>query len=196
MGLHPRGLEKRRLLAGRRRLRDRGSSVFFRIRRLAGRLGHRNRGRGENHENQDFRYDRRLLRARPLRPLAGLRRRPDKVGAIFGVTGPAAYLGAPEEKTARMLIDDINKSGGILGRQVQLIVKDSGASTEKAISFAKQLIEEEGVVAIVGPTTSGESMAIKGICQSAKVPLISCASAKTIVVPVSKYVFKTPQKDN
>src|SRR5208337_2780834 len=80
---------------------------------------------------------------------------PIKIGAIFGVTGPAAYLGAPEDRTARMVVDGINKSGGILGRQVELIVKDSGASSEKAISFAKQLIEEENVVAIIGPTTSG-----------------------------------------
>ena len=121
---------------------------------------------------------------------------PIKIGAIFGVTGPAAYLGAPEEKTVRMLVDDINKKGGILGRQVQLIVKDSGANPEKAISFAKQLIDEDSVVAIIGPTTSGESMAIKDICDKAGMPLVSCASSEAIVNPVSKYVFKTPQKDN
>ena len=119
-----------------------------------------------------------------------------KIGAILAVTGPAAYLGAPEEKTVRMLVDEINKTGGLLGRQVQLIVKDSGASSEKAISFAKQLIDEEEVVAIIGPTTSGESMAIKDICQKAGMPLLSCASSETIVNPVAKYVFKTPQKDN
>jgi branched-chain amino acid transport system substrate-binding protein len=121
---------------------------------------------------------------------------PIKIGAIFGVTGPAAYLGAPEEKTARMVVDEINRGGGILGRQVQLIVKDSGASAEKAISFAKQLIDEDSVVAIIGPTTSGESMAIKDICQKAGMPLISCASAETITSPVAKYVFKVPPKDN
>lgn len=95
-----------------------------------------------------------------------------------------------------MLALDVNKSGSILGRQVQLVIKDSGASAEKAISFAKQLIEEENVVAILGPTTSGESLAIKDICHKAGMPLISCASAETIVNPAAKYVFKTPQKDN
>jgi len=121
---------------------------------------------------------------------------PIKIGAIFAVTGPAANLGAPEERTARMLEDQINKAGGLLGRPVKLIIKDSGASSEKAISFAKQLIDEEEVVAIVGPTTSGESMAIKDLCQKAGVPLISCAAAETIVNPMAKYVFKSPQKDN
>lgn len=121
---------------------------------------------------------------------------PIKIGAIFGVTGGPAYLGAPEDKTARMVVDEINKAGGILGRPVQLIVKDTSGSSEKAISFAKQLIEEDNVVAIIGPTTSGESMAIKDICQRSGVPLLSCASAETITTPVQKYVFKVAPKDN
>ena len=66
-----------------------------------------------------------------------------KVGAILGVTGPASFLGAPEAKTLEMLVDEINKKGGVKGKKIELIIKDSGASTEKAISFAKQLIEEE-----------------------------------------------------
>lgn len=119
-----------------------------------------------------------------------------RIGAIFAVTGPAAYLGAPEEKTARLLVEDINKSGGLLGRKVELIVKDSGGSSEKAVSFAKQLIDESEVCAIIGPSTSGESMAIRELCNKSKVPLVSCAAAETIVDPVLKYVFKTPQKDS
>jgi branched-chain amino acid transport system substrate-binding protein len=119
-----------------------------------------------------------------------------KIGAIFAVTGPASFLGAPEAKTAQMLVDEINDQGGIDGKQLELIVKDSGASPEKAISFAKQLIEEEKVIAIIGPSTSGETMKIKGICEQAKTILISCAAAEVIVNPVAKYVFKTPQKDS
>lgn len=119
-----------------------------------------------------------------------------KVGAIFAVTGAASNLGAPEEKTAKMVVDDINKNGGINGQKVELIIKDSAGKSENALSFAKQLIEEEKVVAIIGPTTSGESMAIKDLCEKSKVPLISCAAAETIVDPQAHYVFKTPQKDS
>jgi branched-chain amino acid transport system substrate-binding protein len=79
---------------------------------------------------------------------------------------------------------------------VQLIIKDTGASPEKAISFAKQLIEEEKVFAIIGPSTSGETMAIKSIAQEGKTLLLSCAAAEVIVQPVASYVFKTPQKDS
>ena len=121
---------------------------------------------------------------------------PIKIGAIFAVTGGASFLGAPEAKTAEMLVEEINASGGVLGRPIELIVKDSAASPEKAISFAKQLIEEERVTAIIGPSTSGETMQIKELCQKAGTPLLSCAAAEAIVDPVASYVFKTPQKDS
>ena len=119
-----------------------------------------------------------------------------KVGAIFAVTGGAANLGGPEAKTAEMLVEKINKEGGVNGRKIELIVKDSGSKPENAISLAKQLIEEDKVLAIIGPSTSGETMAIKNICQEGKTILISCAAAEDIVNPVASYVFKTPQKDS
>ncbi len=119
-----------------------------------------------------------------------------KVGALLAVTGPASFLGLPEARTLEMLAEQVNAKGGIQGKKVQLIVKDTGASPEKAISFAKQLIEEEKVFAIIGPSTSGETMAIKGIAQEGKTLLLSCAAAEVIVQPVASYVFKTPQKDS
>ena len=118
-----------------------------------------------------------------------------KIGAILAVTGPAAYLGGPEARTLETLVADTNKAGGILGRQVQLIVKDSQGSAEKAVSFAKQLVEEDEVLAIIGPSTSGESMSLKGYCDQNETILVSCAAAETIVNPVAKWVFKTPQND-
>ena len=119
-----------------------------------------------------------------------------KVGAIFAVTGPASFLGGPEARSAAMAVARINREGGINGEQIELIVKDSAGSPEKAVSFAKQLIEEERVVAIIGPSTSGESMAVKKIAEDGRTVLISCAAAEVIVDPVARYVFKTPQKDS
>ncbi|MFW5747950.1 MAG: ABC transporter substrate-binding protein, partial [bacterium] len=121
---------------------------------------------------------------------------PIKIGAIFAVTGGASFLGAPEAKTTEMIVEDINSSGGVLGRPIELIIKDSAGSPEKAISFAKQLIEEERVTAIIGPSTSGETMQIKELCQKAETLLVSCAAAEAIVDPAASYVFKTPQKDS
>jgi branched-chain amino acid transport system substrate-binding protein len=121
---------------------------------------------------------------------------PVKIGAILSVTGPASFLGAPEARTIQMLADELNAKGGVGGRKLEIIIKDSGGSPEKAVSFAKQLIEEEKVLAILGPSTSGETMQIKALCEEAQTLLISCAAAEVIVNPVAKWVFKTPQKDS
>lgn len=119
-----------------------------------------------------------------------------KVGALFSVTGPASFLGAPEAKTTEMFVNKLNEAGGINGQKVVLIIKDTGGKPENTVSMTKQLIEEEQVLAIIGPSTSGESMAIKNICQESKMILISCAAAEGIVNPIASYVFKTPQKDS
>ncbi len=119
-----------------------------------------------------------------------------KVGAIIAATGPAGFLGKPEANTLEMMVAEINAAGGVAGNKLELILKDSAGKKENAVSFAKQLIEEEKVFAIVGPTRSGSTMAIKNLCEQAKMILISCASTKAIVDPVAKYVFKTPQNDS
>ncbi len=121
---------------------------------------------------------------------------PIKVGAILAVTGPASFLGAPEAKTLEMLVEQMNQAGGASGHKIELLIKDSGAKPENAISMAKQLIDEEKVLAIIGPSTSGETMAIKNICEEGKTILLSCAAAEAIVNPVANHVFKTPQKDS
>jgi branched-chain amino acid transport system substrate-binding protein len=137
-----------------------------------------------------------VLGLTPLGTLLAADKAPLKIGAILAITGPAANLGAPEARTAQMLVEAINAKGGVQGQKLELIVKDSGASPEKAVSFAKQLIEEEKVLAIIGPSTSGETMKIKNICEEAGTLLISCAAAEAIVNPVARHVFKTPQKDS
>jgi branched-chain amino acid transport system substrate-binding protein len=132
----------------------------------------------------------------PQPGLAADNSKPIKIGAIFSVTGPAAYLGSPEAKTAQMLLDKINAAGGVNGRKLELVIKDSGGTPEKAVSFAKQLIEEDQVLAILGPSTSGETMQIKALCEENKMLMLSCAAAETIVNPLAKYVFKVAPKDS
>jgi branched-chain amino acid transport system substrate-binding protein len=121
---------------------------------------------------------------------------PIKVGALMSVTGPAAFLGAPEARTLEMLVEQVNAKGGVGGRKLQLIVKDTGSDPAKALSFAKQLIDEEQVFAIIGPPTSGETMAVKPVAQESKTLLLSCAAAEAIVSPLAPWVFKTAQKDS
>ncbi len=121
---------------------------------------------------------------------------PLKIGALLSVTGPAAFLGAPEARTLEMLVEELNAKGGVDGRKIELVLKDTGGNPEKAISFAKQLVDEDGVFAIIGPATSGETLAVKQIANDAKTILLSCAAAEVIVNPVLPWVFKVAPKDS
>jgi branched-chain amino acid transport system substrate-binding protein len=120
---------------------------------------------------------------------------PIKIGAIFSVTGPASFLGEPERNTVKMLADDLNQAGGLLGRPVEVIVYDDESDTTKAVTAVDRLLKRDKVAAIVGPSTSGSSLAIMPKVEEARVPLISCAAAKKITEPVRRWVFKTPQSD-
>jgi len=118
-----------------------------------------------------------------------------KIGAIFASTGPASTLGLPEKNTAEMLVKELNAAGGINGKPVKLIFYDTETDATKAVTATKKLIKKDKVDVIIGPTTSGNSLALLDIADEEKVPLISCAASVRIVVPARPYVFKTPQTD-
>ncbi len=121
-----------------------------------------------------------------------------KIGFLASVTGAAATLGEPERNVALMLQEQLNASGGIVGptgvkHPVEIVIQDTQGSPDVAVTLIRKLIDDEGVVAIVGPTTSGASMAVVPIAQESKVPLISMASSSAIVKPVAEraWIFKT-----
>jgi len=118
-----------------------------------------------------------------------------KIGALVAATGPASFLGDPELKTIEHYVQKINASGGVLGKQLELIAYDTGANPKKATTFVKRLISQDEVVAIIGGSASGETMAIIPFVQKAKIPLVSMAGSIKIVKPVKSYVFKTPATD-
>jgi branched-chain amino acid transport system substrate-binding protein len=118
-----------------------------------------------------------------------------KVGAVLSVTGPASFLGDPEKKTLEMYVDAINAKGGVNGQKLQLVVYDDGADANAARTFATRLLEEDKVVAMVGGTTTGATMAMIPLFEEGQIPLISLAGAIQIIEPVRKWVFKTPHTD-
>lgn len=120
---------------------------------------------------------------------------PIRIGAFLSVTGPAAFLGDPEQKTLELYVEKLNAAGGVLGRKLQLVAYDSAGDAEKARTFAKRLIEQDDVDVIVGGSTTGETMAVIPLVEQAQVPFISLAGAVVIVEPVKRWVFKTPHTD-
>jgi branched-chain amino acid transport system substrate-binding protein len=120
---------------------------------------------------------------------------PIKIGALFSVSGPAAFLGEPERNTAQMVVAEINKAGGIKGRKLELVVIDTQGDPAKAVQGANKLIKDDKVVAIIGPSTTGDSMAVIPVVEKIGIPLISCAAGIKITDPVKKWIFKTAQND-
>ncbi|GAB3357438.1 MULTISPECIES: ABC transporter substrate-binding protein [Giesbergeria] len=120
---------------------------------------------------------------------------PIKIGAVLSVTGPAAFLGDPELKTLQMYVEDLNKKGGVLGRQLELVHYDDGSDANKANGFTKRLIDNDKVDVVIGGTTTGATMSMVPLVSKAETPFISLAGAVVVVEPVKKWVFKTPHTD-
>ena len=118
-----------------------------------------------------------------------------KIGAIFASTGPASMLGLPEKNTVMMLEEALNAAGGIGGKKVEVIFYNTEADPTKTVTAVKKLIKKDKVDIIIGPTTSGTTLAIIDIIEKEQVPLISAAASVRIIKPVKPYVFKTPQTD-
>ena len=120
---------------------------------------------------------------------------PVRLGAVLSVTGPASFLGEPEKNTIAMELEKINAAGGVLGRPVEVIILDDETDVNKAVLATDRLIKKEHVSAILGPTTSGNTLAVMRKAAAAKVPLISCSASQKITTPVNPYIFKVAPHD-
>ncbi len=120
-----------------------------------------------------------------------------KIGAIYSKTGPASPLGEPEWNATKLLEQQINDNGGVNGIPVEIIMADDESTPEKAMEEMNRLVNDENVLAVLGSTTSGASLAMKGLAMDLEVPMISAGAAVGIIAPVeeSNWVFKTPHSD-
>jgi branched-chain amino acid transport system substrate-binding protein len=119
-----------------------------------------------------------------------------KVGGLFAVTGPASFLGEPEKKTLELLVKEANEKGGINGMKLEAVIYDTTGDATKAVQLATKLIKDDKVSVIIGPSTTGESMAVIPVAEKEKIPLVSCAAGIKITDPVKHWVFKTPANDH
>ncbi len=117
---------------------------------------------------------------------------PIKIGAVVSLTGTYAGLGDPEKKTIEMEVARINEAGGVNGRPVEVIFEDDATDEAKAVAAASKLIEQDEVIAIIGATGSGQTMAIRGDINRAAIPQVSMAGATVITSEFDPLVFQTP----
>ena len=120
-----------------------------------------------------------------------------KIGAIYSNTGPNSPLGEPEWNATKLLEEQINAEGGINGIPLKIILADDESNQEKATQEMNRLVNDEKVIAVLGSSGSGESLAMKGIAMQQQVPMIAAAASPNVVEPVedSKWIFKTPHSD-
>lgn len=126
---------------------------------------------------------------------------PIKIGAFFDLSGPAANIGTPTKLVAEMVVDKINKGGGVNGRPLELVIGDTEGDPAKATTIAKKFIYQDKVAAIIGPTRTGTGMAVKKLVEEAGMPTFMTVGGDPVIMGGEKlgpytYVFKSPQRSS
>ena len=114
---------------------------------------------------------------------------PYTIGIAVDLTGRAAGLGVPEMRVYKMLAEDINKAGGINGRPLKLIILDNESKPAKAVLNTKRLINVDHVIAVLGYSTSGSTLACVQAATSGRTVLFSNAASSKIWRPTKKWIF-------
>ncbi len=113
---------------------------------------------------------------------------PLRVGAILALSGPASVYGGPAEKGLKVMLDQL-PGKTLAGHPVELTIFDTEGNSTKAVQLFRRLVDNNEVHVIVGPSTSGESLAIVPVANQLQVSVISNGGAEQITQPVTPYVF-------
>src|SRR5512134_4072479 len=105
-------------------------------------------------------------------PLPAEAQKPIKVGFPMILSGPGALFGEPAAKGAQMFVDEINAKGGVLGRKLELLPRDTKGNADEAVRVARDLILRENVDFLVGTLTSAEGPAVSVVAKENKIVFI------------------------
>ncbi len=112
------------------------------------------------------------------------------VGVYAALTGGEASFGKATLQGVTLAAEEINASGGVLGRKIRLVVEDDQGKAEEAASVVTKLITSNNVIAVIGENSSNQSLAAAPICQASKVPMISPSSTNPNVTKKGDYIFR------
>ncbi|MDP2641863.1 MAG: ABC transporter substrate-binding protein [bacterium] len=121
---------------------------------------------------------------------------PIKIGVIAPMTGDAAAYGEPMANVLRMAVEEVNATGGVDGRLMELIVEDGKCSGASGTSAAQKLVNVDGVKAIIGGFCSGETIPAVPIVAAAKVVMVSGGASSPDLTGISPYFFRTNPSDS
>jgi len=111
---------------------------------------------------------------------------PIRIGVVFSVTGPGGFVGTPQRDGLMAIVDDVNKRGGVLGRQIEAFIEDDKGSPTNAVVAATKLIKDKKVSVVIGPSMIDSGMAMIPICEQEQTPFIVTGP---VVSPFKKWVF-------
>lgn len=112
------------------------------------------------------------------------------IGEVASLSGGTATFGQSSHNGTQMAVDEINAAGGLLGKQIKLITEDDQSKQGEAGTVAKKLISRSKVSALLGEVSSGKSLEMAPIAQTAGIPMISPASTNPKVTEAGDYVFR------
>lgn len=116
---------------------------------------------------------------------------PIKIGHIADLTGNEASTGKLAQQAVDFAADLINENGGIAGRAVEIITKDSMSTPATAVAMVRELVENDGVVAVVGPTQIGHKVAVAPVAAEYSVPVICYNGTPAFLAQKNEYVMSS-----
>jgi branched-chain amino acid transport system substrate-binding protein len=123
---------------------------------------------------------------------------PLRIGLLLELSGPAASFGVPERDGAQILADEINREGGVRGRQLELSVYDTAGNTTRCARGASELIRREQVIAIIGGTTGSCTLAAAPVAERNKIPMLAPNGTIQVTDPANSFfpwVFRSQVSD-
>ncbi|MFG1370977.1 ABC transporter substrate-binding protein [Xanthobacter oligotrophicus] len=127
---------------------------------------------------------------------------PIKIGLSGPFTGGSSSMGVSMRDGVKLAVTEINKTGGVLGRQLVLVERDDEAKNEVGVQIAQELINKEGVVATLGYINTGVALASQRFYQEAEIPVINNVATGSVIprqfLPPdnkSNYIFRTSASD-
>jgi len=126
---------------------------------------------------------------------------PIKIGVDGPFTGGSSSMGISMRDGVRLATDEINKAGGVLGRQIVLVERDDEAKNERGVQIAQELVNKEKVTAVVGYINTGVALASQRFFQEAKIPVINNVATGSVITQQfakdpENYVFRNAANDN
>ncbi len=126
---------------------------------------------------------------------------PIKIGVSGPFTGGSSSMGVSMRDGVRLAVDEINKSGGVIGRQLQIIERDDEAKNERGVQIAQEMINKEKVAATVGFINSGVALAAQRFYQEAKIPVMNNVATASVIThqfddQPENYIFRNAAHDS